>query len=73
MFRAVKRVRVLCRLPDYEGKYRDEMTQELEVEADGETLDQSVEAVTRTVEAELREVFAKVKALGGADYLKEVS
>ena len=71
MFRAVRRVRVLCRLPDHEGKFRDELTQELEVEVDGETLDQAVEAVTRAVEAELLEIFAKVKALKGADYQLE--
>lgn len=73
MFRAVRRARVLCRIPDYEGKYRDEFCQELEVEADGETLDQAVQAVAKAVEEELSKVFAKVKALGGADYLKEAA
>ena len=70
--RVTERVRLLGRVPDPEKKYRDELTQEAEVELTGDDLNIIQEAVDRKVQ-EIRAQFTRRLAdLGGAEY-KEAS
>lgn len=68
MIRVRKRVRVNARLPDHDGKYRDEMTQELEIEMEDESLIKTTEVVGDAINIELMAMFQRIKILGGADY-----
>lgn len=63
-----KRIRVNARLPDHDGKYRDEMTQELEIEMEDESLMKATEVVGDAINIELMTMFQRIKLLGGADY-----
>ena len=70
--RVSMRVRLLGRIPDPEKKYRDEFTQEAEVELTGDDLEGVQAAVDRKVQ-EIRVQFTRRLAdLGGAEY-KEAS
>lgn len=62
------RVRLLGRVPDPEHKYRDEYTQEAEVELTGDNPD-AVKAAVEAKAAEVRAEFCqRLKQLGGAEY-----
>jgi hypothetical protein len=70
--RVTQRIRLLGRIPDPEKKYRDEFTQEAEVELTGDDLEGVQVAVNRKVQ-EIRAQFTRRLAdLGGAEY-KEAS
>ena len=70
--RVSMRVRLLGRVPDPEKKYRDEFTQEAEVELTGDYLAATQMAVDAKVK-EIRLAFAtRLHELGGAEY-KEAS
>ena len=67
------RARVNARLPDHDGKFRDEITQELEVEVDHEDLPnillQGLIAIAEEeLNAGLERAFKKITALGGKAY-----
>ena len=65
-----KRVRVNARLPDHDGKFRDEITQEITVEMDDPTLslEELAVKVSEEIDSQLVTVFEKIKELGGRDY-----
>jgi len=71
------RYRLNVRLPDAERKYRDELTQEAEIqlneEAEGTEL--GVEELTRRVLAKAEELrdgfYVEAKRLGATDYTEE--
>ncbi len=58
------RTRINGRIPDPQGKYRDEITQEVTIETEEEALE--------AVEAQITEVrsrfYKELKRLGGYDY-----
>ena len=65
-----KRIRVNARLPDHDGKFRDEITQEVTVEMDDPTLsleDLAVK-VSEEIDSQMVIIFEKIKELGGRDY-----
>ena len=70
MMKVVKRIRVNARLPDYEGKYRDEITQEftLELEEEYDLLDAVINTVNDRMTDQLALMLGKIKELGGRDY-----
>jgi len=68
-----KRVRVNARLPDHDGKFRDEITQEITVEMDDPTLslEELAVKVSEEIDSQLVTVFEKIKELGGRDYTEK--
>jgi hypothetical protein len=65
------RTRLNVRLPDAEKKYRDELTQEVEISLD-EQPEQSLEMLTEKAKVKVQELrrsfYAEASRLGGADY-----
>jgi len=71
--RVSMRVRLLGRVPDPEHKYRDEYTQEAEVELTGDDLPTVQTSVDAKI-VEIRAEFAKrLHELGGAEYKEATS
>ncbi|HUW44788.1 MAG TPA: hypothetical protein VMW50_03240 [Dehalococcoidia bacterium] len=70
MMKVVKRIRVNARLPDYEGKYRDEITQEftIELEEENDILDALIDRVNDGMAIQLGTMLKKIDELGGRDY-----
>ncbi len=68
-----KRVRVNARLPDHDGKFRDEITQEFTIELDTDTytLDATIEKINERVDADLKMIFERIEKLGGRNYTEE--
>jgi len=68
--KVVKRIRVNARLPDYEGKYRDEITQEftIELEEENDILDALIDRVNDGMAIQLGTMLKKIDELGGRDY-----
>jgi hypothetical protein len=68
---ATIRVRLNVRLPDAEGKYRDEMTQEAEISLD-EQPGASLEELTERAQSKVQELrngfYREACRLGAADY-----
>lgn len=66
------RARVNARLPDHDGKFRDEITQEFELELDGSYKGRELKELIEIAEAELNagleRTFVKITALGGKAY-----
>ena len=71
------RYRLNVRLPDAEKKYRDELTQEAEIQLNEETEHLDFEELTKRTLAkaqQLRDGFYKeAKRLGATDYTEEAS
>jgi len=71
------RYRLNVRLPDAEKKYRDELTQEAEIQLNEETegIKLGVEKLTRKVLAKAKELrdgfYVEAKRLGATDYTEE--
>lgn len=67
-----KRIRVNARIPDKEGKYRDEITQEAEFSitetGDGGPINNTVQ---EAIKKERELIYAEIKRLGGCDYREE--
>lgn len=72
--KVAKRIRVNARLPDHDGKYRDEITQEFTIEFDEleirtvPVLDSLIDLVNGKMEGQLNMILEKIKELGGRDY-----
>lgn len=70
--KVAKRIRINARLPDHDGKFRDEITQEFTIELDYEdhnTLDDTIEMIENRMASQLETILAKIKELGGRDYI----
>lgn len=70
------RARVNARLPDFDGKFRDEITQEIELEVDSKeytisTLKDLIDVAEVEIDAGLDRAFKKIMALGGKAYKLE--
>ena len=65
-----KRVRVNARIPDHDGKFRDEITQEftIELDTDIEMLDDTIAKINEKVEADLKMIWERIEKLGGRNY-----
>ena len=70
MMKVVKRIRINARLPDYEGKFRDEITQEftIEIEEENDILDALIDRVNDRMAIQLDTMLEKIDELGGRDY-----
>lgn len=68
--KVAKRIRINARLPDHDGKFRDEITQEFTIEMEEEyvILDEIIERVNSRMDTQLEMILAKIKELGGRDY-----
>jgi len=71
--KVAKRIRVNARLPDHDGKYRDEITQEFTVELDDQrlSLEELTAKVNKEIDSQMKKIFEKIKELGGRDYTEE--
>ena len=72
--KVAKRIRVNARLPDHDGKFRDEITQEFTIELNDEDharLDDIIDVVNHRMELQLTAILQKIKELGGRDYTKK--
>ena len=72
--KVAKRIRVNARIPDPDGKNRDEITQEFTVELNVEgdvTLGEVIEKVNQKMDEQVDRIFEKIKELGGRDYTEE--
>lgn len=72
--RVAKRIRVNARLPDHDGKYRDEITQEFTIEFDRDTpvdFDKIIAIINDRMVNQLEDILEKIKKLGGRDYTEK--
>lgn len=69
--KVAKRIRVNARLPDHDGKFRDEITQEFTIELDHDNqteLDKVIDVINKRMTSQLEDILEKIKELGGRDY-----
>jgi len=69
--KVAKRIRVNARLPDHDGKFRDEITQEFTIELDHDNqteLDKVIDVINKRMASQLEDILEKIKELGGRDY-----
>ncbi len=68
--KVAKRIRINARLPDHDGKFRDEITQEFSIELDGDAdmLAATIEKIDEKLEQGLQEMLNQINELGGRNY-----
>lgn len=75
--KVAKRIRVNARLPDHDGKFRDEITQEFTIEFDEleaqteQAFNDLVDLVNDKMDSQLGDILEKIKELGGRDYTEK--
>ena len=68
--KVAKRIRVNARLPDHDGKFRDEITQEFSIELDGDAdmLVATIDRIDKELDRGLKAMLDQINELGGRDY-----
>ncbi len=68
--KVAKRIRINARLPDHDGKFRDEITQEFSIELDGDAdmLVATIDRIDKELDRGLKAMLDQINELGGRDY-----